>query len=86
MIEVLNGISVACQKSIFGEYDAYAKILERSLHVTLLTRDDEIRIVGEPGPVARAKAAASLFLRNMRWTRRFSPMTKSRSFWQAFRP
>ena len=56
MIEVLNGISVACQKNIFGEYDAYAKILERSLHVTLLTRDDEIRIVGENGPVTRAKA------------------------------
>ncbi|MBQ6105817.1 MAG: PhoH family protein [Lachnospiraceae bacterium] len=56
MIEVLNGVSVACQKSIFGEFDAYAKILERSLHVTLLTRDDEIRIVGENGPVTRAKS------------------------------
>ena len=56
MIEVMNGISVECQKSIFGEYDTFAKILERSLHVTLLTRDDEIRIIGENGPVARAKA------------------------------
>ncbi|MCQ2421675.1 MAG: PhoH family protein [Lachnospiraceae bacterium] len=55
MIEVLSNISLSCQKSIFGEYDAYAKILERSLHVTLLTREDEIRIVGEDAMVARAK-------------------------------
>ena len=54
MIEVLKDVSMNCQKSIFGEYDAYAKILERSLHVTLLTREDEIRVIGEDGPVRRA--------------------------------
>ncbi|MBO4280650.1 MAG: PhoH family protein [Lachnospiraceae bacterium] len=54
MVEVLKDISVACQKNIFGEYDAYAKILERSLRVSLLTREDEIRVIGEDGPVKRA--------------------------------
>ena len=54
MVEVLKDVSMSCQKSIFGEYDAYAKILERSLHVSLLTREDEIRVIGEDGPVKRA--------------------------------
>ena len=53
MVEVLKDVSMSCQKSIFGEYDAYAKILERSLHVSLLTREDEIRVIGEDGPVKR---------------------------------
>lgn len=55
MTEVLGNISAELQKSIFGEFDSFAKIIERSLHVTILTREDEIRIVGEEGPVKRAK-------------------------------
>ncbi len=54
MVEVIKDVSMSCQKSVFGEYDAYAKILERSLHVSLLTREDEIRVIGEDGPVKRA--------------------------------
>ena len=55
MTEVLGSTSAELQKSIFGEYDSFAKIIERALHVTILTREDEIRIVGEEGPVKRAK-------------------------------
>ena len=56
MVDVLSNVSLTIQKSIFGELDSYAKILERTLHVSLLTREDEIRIIGEEGPVAKAKA------------------------------
>lgn len=62
MLEVLSNVSLDCQKAVFGEYDSYAKILERSLHVTLLTRDDEIRIIGEDSPVAKAKSVLETLL------------------------
>ena len=34
------------EKKIFGEYDAYAKILERTYHVTLISRDGSVKIIG----------------------------------------
>ncbi|MDE7298069.1 MAG: PhoH family protein, partial [Lachnospiraceae bacterium] len=43
------------EKKIFGEYDAYAKIIERSYHVTLISRNGEVKLIGEPEPVERAK-------------------------------
>lgn len=43
------------EKKIFGEYDAYVKIIERAFHVTLISRNDEVKIIGEPGPIEKAK-------------------------------
>ncbi len=42
------------EKKIFGEYDSYAKIIERSYHVTLISRNGEVKLIGEPGSVDRA--------------------------------
>ena len=49
MIEVLSGIPVSQQKTVFGEMDEYAKQIEKTLRVTILTREEEVRIVGEDG-------------------------------------
>ena len=54
MIETINGISGEHIKNIFGEYDAHAKLIERTLHVTLIQRENELKIVGEEGPVKLA--------------------------------
>ena len=54
MIETINGISAEHIKNIFGEYDAHAKLIERTLHVTLIQRENELKIVGEDGPVKLA--------------------------------
>lgn len=43
------------QKLVFGQFDAYAKIIERSLNVTIIVRDDEIKIVGDAERVAGAE-------------------------------
>ncbi len=55
MIETMVNISLEHQKNIFGELDAYAKIIEKTLHVTIITREEEIKLIGEEGPVERAK-------------------------------
>ena len=49
-------------KKVFGEYDAYAKIIERSYHVTLILRDGEVKLVGEPGPAQKAKSVLEALL------------------------
>ena len=54
MIETINGISAEHIKNIFGEYDSHAKLIERTLHVTLIQRENELKIVGEDGPVKLA--------------------------------
>ena len=48
-------LSADSQKLVFGQFDAFAKIIERSLHVTIITRDDEIKIVGDTERVADAE-------------------------------
>lgn len=48
-------ITADIQKHIFGQYDMFAKIIERSLSVTIITRDDEIKIVGDTERITRAE-------------------------------
>ncbi len=62
MIETLTDISTASQKHIFGEMDEFAKQIEKTLHVTILTRDEEIRIIGENGPCEKAKRVLNTLL------------------------
>ena len=62
MIENITGMTGEHIKNIFGEYDAHAKLIERTLRVTLIQRENELKIVGEEGPVKLAKdCIASLF-------------------------
>lgn len=48
-------ISADNQKRVFGQFDAYAKIIERSLSVTIITRDDEVKIIGDSERIAHAE-------------------------------
>ncbi len=48
-------ISADNQKIVFGQFDVFAKIIERSLNVTIISRDDEIKIVGEPERIDKAQ-------------------------------
>ncbi len=55
-------IPVEYEKKIFGEYDAYAKIIERTYHVSLISRDGKVKIIGEPGPGEKACAVLEKLL------------------------
>lgn len=37
--------------NIFGEFDKNIKLIEKELHVTIISREDKIKIIGEEGPV-----------------------------------
>ena len=62
MVEILTGVPVSRQKAIFGEMDEYAKQIEKTLRVTIVTREEEIRIVGEDGPCDKAKRVLTTLL------------------------
>ena len=41
--------------NVFGQFDAFAKKIERTLHVTLVLRDDSLKIIGAQGNIEGAK-------------------------------
>ena len=43
------------EKNVFGQFDAYAKKLERTFHVTLIVRDGKTKIVGEQSEAEKVK-------------------------------
>ncbi len=42
-------------KEIFGEYDLFAKKIEKSFNVSLISRDGELKIIGDEGSVGIAE-------------------------------
>ncbi|MBP5159852.1 MAG: PhoH family protein [Lachnospiraceae bacterium] len=42
--------------NVFGEYDAFAKLIERNLNVTIIPRDGEIKLIGSETATAKAQS------------------------------
>ncbi|MGN0404437.1 MAG: PhoH family protein [Bariatricus sp.] len=43
------------ERNVFGQFDVFAKKIERTLHVTLIARDGKVKILGDERNVERAK-------------------------------
>ena len=54
-IESMIDISAEHIRNVFGELDEYAKIIERSLHVTIILRESQIKIIGNEVNASRAR-------------------------------
>ena len=55
LLEIVIDIPAQHQKNIFGQFDSYIKTIEKTLVVTLISRDDEIKLVGSNSNVTKAK-------------------------------
>ena len=55
ILEEFIEIPAEHESNIFGQFDAYAKKIERTLHVTLIARDGNVKILGEVVRVNQAK-------------------------------
>lgn len=53
--ETMIDIPAEHARNVFGQYDVFIKKIERTLNVTVIVRDNMIKIVGETGHVAKAK-------------------------------
>ena len=56
MIETTVDIPAEHQANVFGQFDAFAKKIERTLHVTLIARGDTVKILGESSRTAKAES------------------------------
>lgn len=73
IIENVLDIPAEHSSNIFGSYDAYVKKIERTLKVTIIARDSEIKLVGAEGAVKRA---ASVFAQLLELSKRGNTITE----------
>ncbi len=55
ILEQIIEIPAAHESNVFGQFDAYAKKIERTLKVTLIARNGNVKILGEARRVDQAK-------------------------------
>lgn len=55
VIESIIDIPANLRTEIFGQFDSNIKKIERTLHITVIARDDELKIIGGEVNVSRAK-------------------------------
>lgn len=53
--EVMIEIPAEHEKNVFGQFDVFARKIERSFHVTLIARDDSVKILGKPAAAEKAR-------------------------------
>lgn len=59
VIETLIDIPVEHERNVCGQFDTYLKKIERTLHVTIVARDGEIKLIGPEQTVGQAKSVFS---------------------------
>ncbi|MDD2979224.1 MAG: PhoH family protein [Hespellia sp.] len=55
LTEVIIDIPAEHESNVFGQFDAYIKKIEKTLHVTVIARDGNVKIMGEELSVDKAK-------------------------------
>lgn len=55
MTEAVIEIPAEHEQNVFGQFDSFAKKIERTLHVTLIAREGKLKIMGDKVYVERAK-------------------------------
>lgn len=59
MMEAIIEIPAEHERNVFGQFDIFAKKIERALHVTLIARDEHVKIMGDALRVEKAKRVLS---------------------------
>ena len=56
IIETMIDIPMEHERTVCGQFDAYLKKIERTLHVTMITRDGALKIIGPEQTIRQAKS------------------------------
>ena len=59
ILETMVDIPAEHEKNVFGQFDIFAKKIERALHVTLIARNGKVKVLGEEKNVERAQQVLS---------------------------
>ena len=55
LMEAVIDIPAEHEANVFGQFDVFAKKIERTLHVTFIARGESVKIMGEAANVEKAK-------------------------------
>lgn len=55
ILETIIEMPAEHERNVFGQFDVFAKKIERALHVTLIARDGKVKILGDERNVERAR-------------------------------
>jgi phosphate starvation-inducible protein PhoH and related proteins len=67
LMETIIDVPIEHEKNVFGQFDAHVKMIEKTLNVTIIARNGEIKLIGENENVTKAK---SVFLNLIELSRR----------------
>lgn len=73
IIETMIDIPMEHERNVCGQFDAYLKKIERTLHVTMITRDGALKIIGPEQAIRQAK---SVFNNLLELSRRGNTITE----------
>lgn len=63
IVETILNIPVEHIRNLFGEFDAHAKTIEKTMDVTLIARDNELKILGDTEKVSKTKTVLEELLK-----------------------
>ena len=55
IIELQMELPVEHERNVFGQFDEHLKVIERTLNVTIISRDGHLKILGSEGHAGKAK-------------------------------
>lgn len=73
MQELVVDIPTSAMSELFGQFDAHVKKIERTLHVTVVVREDALKVIGNP---IDCEAAKAVFLELYELIRRGNSITE----------
>ncbi len=73
VIDNIMDIPSEHQQNVFGQFDCHIKKIERTLHVTMISRDSQLKIIGADLACQRAK---SVFLELLELSKRGNEITE----------
>ena len=73
LMETIIDIPNEHEKNVFGHMDSFVKLIEKTLNVTIVSRDGQIKIIGDEMPVSKAK---SVFLNLVELSKRGNVITE----------
>ena len=53
IVETILNIPVEHIRNLFGQFDSHAKLMEKTMEVTLIARDNELKILGDAEKVQK---------------------------------
>ncbi|MFW5646366.1 MAG: PhoH family protein [Acetivibrio ethanolgignens] len=62
IVETIIDIPAEHERNVFGDFDAYLKLIERTLNVTLVSRNGQLKVLGDGIRVAKAKSVFETLL------------------------